>query len=195
MDDESLREMYANLLASSMQKDKKKSVRPSFVDVVKNLSPDEAKILRRAYALNMIPTISAGWKYREVGKGEVMQIEWFSTIAEEAGAEYPSDVISYLDNLVRLGLLERVQDKFFTQEARYENLEKHIRIQAIKEETLSMIKIGHPVEFKIKKGIIRMTEFGCRFCEVCLPQKSGSSIVDRLMNGRIVGFGTEGIFL
>ena len=41
-----LREMYANLLTSSMNADKKWQVHPAFVDIVKQLNPDEAKYLK-----------------------------------------------------------------------------------------------------------------------------------------------------
>lgn len=37
--------MYANLLASSMLKDRKWKVHPSYVEIIKQLLPDEAKLL------------------------------------------------------------------------------------------------------------------------------------------------------
>ena len=43
---EDLLDLYANLLASSMIKDKKWRVHPSFVEIIKQLSPDEARILK-----------------------------------------------------------------------------------------------------------------------------------------------------
>lgn len=46
MDNHELREMYANLLASSMNTVVKNGVYPSYVEIIKQLSPDEAKILR-----------------------------------------------------------------------------------------------------------------------------------------------------
>jgi len=41
-----LKEMYANLLASSMHSPTAKRVHPSFVQIIQQLSPDEAKILK-----------------------------------------------------------------------------------------------------------------------------------------------------
>ena len=46
MDNHELREMYANLLASSMNKVVKNGVHPGYVEIIKQLCPDEAKILR-----------------------------------------------------------------------------------------------------------------------------------------------------
>ena len=42
MDSEELRNMYANLLASSMSKNMRENVHPSYVEIIKQLMPDEA---------------------------------------------------------------------------------------------------------------------------------------------------------
>ena len=42
MDNDELRDMYANLLANSMNKVVKNGVHPGFVEIIKQLSPDEA---------------------------------------------------------------------------------------------------------------------------------------------------------
>ena len=41
-----LRDMYANLLVASMNADTKWDVHPAFVDIIKQLTPDEAKYLK-----------------------------------------------------------------------------------------------------------------------------------------------------
>ena len=46
MNNEELRNMYANLLANSMNKVVKDGVHPGFVEIIKQLSPDEAKFLK-----------------------------------------------------------------------------------------------------------------------------------------------------
>lgn len=58
MDNEELRNMYANLLASSMNKAVKDGVHPSFVEIIKQLCPDEAKILKHFYKKVSIPVIT-----------------------------------------------------------------------------------------------------------------------------------------
>lgn len=44
--DADLREMYANLLATSMDASTAREAHPAFVDIIKQLAPDEAKLLR-----------------------------------------------------------------------------------------------------------------------------------------------------
>src|SRR5258708_17101073 len=43
---ETLRELYANLLATSLDSQTAKDAHPSFVGIIRDLSPDEAKIVR-----------------------------------------------------------------------------------------------------------------------------------------------------
>lgn len=70
MDNDELRDMYANLLANSMTSIVKNGVHPGFVDIIKQLSPDEAKILRyfatktsfRQLHCDMKTTMAAGFQ-------------------------------------------------------------------------------------------------------------------------------------
>ena len=58
MDNHELRDMYANLLASSMNKFIKNDVHPGYIEIIKQLCPDEAKILKYIAEKINIPTIS-----------------------------------------------------------------------------------------------------------------------------------------
>lgn len=49
IDNENLREMYSNLLAKSMNRERQNEVHPSFVEIIKQLSPEEAVILKNIY--------------------------------------------------------------------------------------------------------------------------------------------------
>jgi hypothetical protein len=45
MDDEFIREMFANLLAADMDADRKDGVHPAFVELIKEMTPEDAKVL------------------------------------------------------------------------------------------------------------------------------------------------------
>jgi hypothetical protein len=80
MDNQVLRNMYANLLANSMTAVVKNGVHPGFIEVIKQLSPDEAKILNYFSFNKIIPTISFRLKN---SKGEHIAIQNnFSDIGE-----------------------------------------------------------------------------------------------------------------
>lgn len=103
--DENLRELFANLLATAMNKETLKKAHPGYVDIIKNLVSDEASLLKL-----FINTDLVEYYIVEVESANEHVIYMFyqskpvrQTI-EELG--YPEMIPSYFDNLVRLGLLE-----------------------------------------------------------------------------------------
>ena len=70
MDNDELRNMYANLLASSMQKDIKDDVHPAYLEIIKQLCPDEAKILSYLLVHNTIPIIGIKYTFQN-GKADL----------------------------------------------------------------------------------------------------------------------------
>lgn len=66
MDNDELRDMYANLLANSMNKVVKNGVHPGFVEIIKQLSPDEARLLKQFKIETIVPTITVRLKMKKV---------------------------------------------------------------------------------------------------------------------------------
>ncbi len=58
MNNNELRNMYANLLASSMNKEVKDNVHPAYVEIIKQLTPDECKILKYIYSQKKVALIT-----------------------------------------------------------------------------------------------------------------------------------------
>lgn len=176
MDNDELRDMYANLLANSMNKVVKNGVHPGFVEIIKQLSPDEAKILK--YMSNnhqTIPTISL--KYGTRGNGSITIIENFSTAGENAGCEFPYQIQKCFDNLCRLGLLYDAKGMTsFTDKTKYEPLKNHKNIVPLATEEGA--KLYGEEKFRFDESIIRLTSFGESFCSICLETQSESSVED-----------------
>ena len=59
-----LREMFANLLATAIDADTAKNAHPSFVDIIKQLSPDEARILKHMDKCKTVPLIDVN-RYKQ----------------------------------------------------------------------------------------------------------------------------------
>lgn len=164
MDNAELRDMYANLLANSMNKVVKNGVHPGFVEIIKQLSPDEAKILRYMSSNTIIPTITLRCvNEKEEGYDVVKN---FSNVGELAKCEYPFEVGKYFDNLIRLGLLKNAMLASLTNKALYEPLKKH---QYLESQINTITHQVHPFNKpKFKEGYISITDFGKSFCEICL---------------------------
>ena len=106
-----LADLFASLLASSMHPDRAALAHPAFVEIVKQLLPDEARLLRRAAGLSLIRSVRFTSSHSGVTDGEpyfqwIVHQEYYSRVAEDAGCGAPELVSLYLANLVRLGLLE-----------------------------------------------------------------------------------------
>ena len=165
MDNNELRDMYANLLANSMNKVVKNGVHPGFVEIIKQLSPDEAKILRYMSSHKIIPTITL--RYLHNNGGGIDIIKDFSNVGEITECEKPQDVAKYFDNLIRLGLIINAGAlSSLTDKTRYEPLKTHkwVAPQATIENAQA---IGfNKTEFE--EGFVKLSSYGESFCSICL---------------------------
>ncbi len=175
MDNAELRDMYANLLANSMNKVVKNGVHPGFVEIIKQLSPDEAKILAYMSNNERIPTISV--KANKYTGGFADLINSFTNIAEYCNCENPTDYEKYIDNLVRLGLLLRSNNEWIADDSLYEPLNAHPFITGLQLQILSNPEINKEVKnIELAKGYIKLTSFGKSFCFVCLNVQNQAQI-------------------
>lgn len=159
-DSEELRNMYANLLVASMNTEIKGQVHPSYVDIIKQLSPDEAKLLKsistnRSHPIIDVHLLKANGNYE-------LKVHNFTNIAEGV-CEHPENIFSYIDNFVRLGLIEIPDKKALTDDALYEPLMQHKEIVAF---TSKELPEGQ--SFKVVKRIFDLTMFGINFIKVCV---------------------------
>jgi Abortive infection alpha len=118
---EELRDMYANLLATAMDKQTAESAHPGFVEIIKQLTPDEARLLRTlappGEPLLRLRAMIVGQPNRWWQESDV------TLIGLRAGCQYQHLVWSYITNLERLGVV-RSEDTFFTEDSLYHPLEE-----------------------------------------------------------------------
>lgn len=164
-EDISIRELYAQLLANSMDATIKDGVHPDFVEIINQLSPDEAKLLRYLFTQLIIPTVTLK-RVNEQNEGNDI-IKNFSNIGELAECENPLKISEYFDNLLRLGLLESSETASLVDKALYNPLKEHEYILS----QINIITSQEPPFNKshLKEGYMAMTDFGRSFCKICLP--------------------------
>jgi hypothetical protein len=111
--EETLRELYANLLATAMDRETAERAHPAFVVIIKQLSPDEAKILRLIPPIpaRPIPVLSVEAASGPAAPGMSDEAETvlrnFTSLPNDAGCTHPELIASYLGNFERLGLIVR----------------------------------------------------------------------------------------
>ena len=100
INNEELQNLYANLLANSMNIDTKESVHPSFVEIIKQMSPIDADIFKIIFEAKHTPLIDLSTYNHITSKNLIVKnISWIT--------KYDYSLISLsLDNLSRLMLID-----------------------------------------------------------------------------------------
>lgn len=157
-----LRELFTNLLGAAMNSDTAQTVHPAYVEIVKQLETDEAKLLKKMTPtiVKFYPLINVKLKYG-VGDGVVF-IKWFTDLGFDV-CEKPEKIGTYLENLERLKLIEVPPLMSFTDNQAYEELFNH---PAIKKESL-LEKIPDDMKFGYDKLVFNLTSFGVDFIKAC----------------------------
>lgn len=158
MNSNELRNMYANLLANSMNQDTKDLVHPSFVEIIKQMSPSDAILFKIIYDSPLKPVIDLSINYESGGNNDyIYNLTWINS--------YSSSTIRIcIDNLIRLGLIEIPFGKNYTSDSIYESVRNnshYIDSHLI----LSQKNIGTINE---DKKVITCTELASSFYNICI---------------------------
>jgi hypothetical protein len=95
INEEAVREMFANLLAADMNSDTKSSVHPAFVEIIKQMAPADTRMLKEV-----------GWRFVRRHIRHNSNDVW--------DVEADADAKVALHNLSRIGLIEVALDKTIT---------------------------------------------------------------------------------
>jgi Abortive infection alpha len=156
-----LRERARELLARSARLEPDDDRHPAFGLILEQLAPDEMRILR-------VLAASEGQAAIDVeargplggGRGVARRL---SLLVDRAGCRHPERVQLYLDNLLRLGLVQ-ISDEPFEDEELYAVLEAQPEVSEAKEEASSGASRAKSLRHRIE-----LSSFGRSFCETCLP--------------------------
>lgn len=160
----SLPELYANLLATAMDESTIQNAHPAFVDIIRHMAPDEARLVQLFSTNRIFPLITLRATFPDE-PGLVVFDEHFSTLGEDAKCEHPEMILSYLDNLRRLGLVE-FSAKSYYEPAHGEmlKLESHPRVQKF----IADYKDDPNSTLEIIRESISVTNLGRQFCRACV---------------------------
>lgn len=161
-----LADLYANLLATAMDRKTAINAHPGFVDMIKNMSPDEARIMKFLSANNMYPLIDIA--IQEINQSTfVTTHRHVSLLGLDAQCEVPGLASNYLDNLARLGVIEFAATGHIANEAVYKRIEDFPQIKGIID---SHNKTDNK-KAKINKSMLVVTDLGKQFIRSCVVDK------------------------
>ena len=163
--EKNIRELYEELLANSMNNSVKDGVHPGFVEIIKQLCPDEAKIMHYMKHYGVLPIISV--RHENKKGGGIDRILNFSNVGELVQCEYPLKVSEYFDNLSRLGLINNHGElSSLTEKRLYEPLKNHSYIKEQLDEKL--LQGSEYNKARIVESFLSITSFGKAFCKACI---------------------------
>lgn len=162
-DEEELREMYENLLASAMDTRKAKEAHPAFVDAIKQMSPLDARIfalivekLQLRCAEIIFSIVETNQRYlKAMPKYFVEELYDFAD---------PFIVSASISNLERLGLIQiHLMQKMV--HANYETIKSHPYV--LEREKLFKT-FGEEFIIELSGHTIMVNDYGKQFAKVCL---------------------------
>jgi hypothetical protein len=168
-DSEELSQMFINLLANAMDKETVQKAHPSFVNVISELSPDEAKLLKTISTEAVLPKVDITLNHKTPEKpdaGHTYVYENFTLLGDKAKLQYPDLTPSYLSNLERLNIIScpvGLMAESYTEKSNYAALKDAALVKELQE---SYKKEGKEIE--LHEGIIKITDFGKLFIDAVL---------------------------
>lgn len=156
-----LKEMYLNLVSSAMNSDKAEDTHPAFVEIIKQLTSLEAHLLR-LYLNDSAPKGIGRVLYQKQGTiGYIVGYTHILPISSNTQPYYNKNIPSYIENWIRLGLIEVKYDLHLDgHEEAYNALKE--RDEYLKDD----LGLGTEYPKILGKGLMKRTPFGAQFADI-----------------------------
>lgn len=164
MNSEELRNLYANLLAKAMNSDTKDLVHPSFVEIIKQMSPIDSLVFKTIMERNPNPIIDLVYnKYNSDIPIPVESRTIITNVTDINIAPVETICIS-IDNLIKQGLISIPIGKAYVDTSLYDDILKtpfYIAQQQSCPDTPDGYKFSHTNKMIVK------THLGSLFYKIC----------------------------
>ncbi|GKU82575.1 DUF4393 domain-containing protein [Niallia sp. NCCP-28] len=169
---EELTEMYTNLLVNASTVEKSRHAHPSFINVLKNISSDEARIIDYIMHNEKKLPIYVRYERESSAYGPVPVTDNINNINTLVSLDFPDNNDFYIKNLVSLGIVEAKDLYYRFQVEQYKVFEESInRLKEQANETMNkMIELEQAngefaSSYKLRKlwGHFKVTDYGKEF--------------------------------
>lgn len=167
-DEDELREMYEEMLASAMDNRKVKQVHRSYVDAVRQMEPLDAQVLCRINNYNKITAVHVKMYLAESQQEYYIDAMPYHYNALLCDLGDPFQISASISNLLRLGLL--ISTLGILSEGVAEQIEKEEYIQK-RFELFSQQQGGARIAVSGDCDIISLDSYGRNFVDVCISKK------------------------
>ncbi len=167
-EDSILQDIWARLIANSMDPEFEQSIHPSYIEIVKQMCPDEAIILEAFHEIESYPTLFVNHVSQDARSGKSSPSTYEGIYADyviwckELPLKRQKYARAFLDNLLRLQLLEIGYD-----------LSSHMQDQVKRSEIWS-VNSGKQIKQTnlrlYRNEYLRMTAYGEGFVTACIRE-------------------------
>ena len=170
LDEEPLRKMFANCIASAIDSRKQPYVRQSFAEIIKQLEPIDADNLKyfsrfcskKSYKdIISLPVEFPCVNYVAKKTNSTLIIIPNVFFSEETDNDCKMQSAS-ITNLIRLGLITCTYDSYFVDDSKYELYRK------LPEYIILSQSVTDDLSFEIQKGTLTITPLGRDFIKTCV---------------------------
>lgn len=160
VENETLRNMFSNLIAASANEDSANFVHPSFSGIIRQMNTLDAKNAMLFKRRKMFPIVTLSLTKKNGGMNSIYKTIFLGN-PEIQDVTKQSMSITFLS---RLGLLTIVTDGWMTNDSVYEpfhKLPEYVKLQSL---------VTNESEFKevnVGKGYVELNTFGAQFLSVC----------------------------
>lgn len=165
--DDRLTNLYVKLLATASNQDTLENAHPSFINVINNLSPDEARLLEYFVSNNSMPFV-IGKAVSPANSGHIPITAPIVPVKALEGLAFPMNMDAYLSNLGGLGLIEVRDDQWLSDDTIYVPLIDRHKVALESLITTRPAYSGRKLDFT--KGTVKCTSFGRKFISACHAQ-------------------------
>lgn len=161
IEEEEIRNLFAKLIASSMNKENASLIHPSFVEIIKQMSSLDAINLKLIISEKNNPVVSYSIQQYEEDSGTKPAYD--IVFLSNPDCQDMKLISTSLTNLSRLGLINIDFTRSFTDKSQYDIFDEtseHFNLQNLKDE-------NRIFDFIKNTGIIMPTPLGYSFIEIC----------------------------
>ena len=171
INEDEIQRLFSNLISASLDNKTSGIVHPAYIEIIKQLQPDEARILRfmfnkEKHRKGHAPTIDVVQQDSEGSDititSTIMEV---NLICEDAGCDAPENSFMYFFNLKRLGLLASTSGTSFSKEE-HERIFLSDKVKGICSMNSNLDKVSY------KSGQYSFTSFGQGFVDLCVGRHS-----------------------
>lgn len=158
---DAIAELFINLLTSSANIDMCSNAHPGFVEIISQLSPDEAKIIKYLKGRDDIQYAEIK-AYVKNGKGYHSFLQKSTLVPFHVNLDFPQNIGAYYSNLIRLGIIEDKAGTYKIANNIYDEISAKYNFKEYEK-----LVPDHFKKIEIGKSYYEVTPFGKLFITAC----------------------------